>query len=202
VDSLVLSQYINVHPNPAINFDSDTIAGCIPLEIGFTNLTPFWQTDSVYWDFGNGTTSNEVNPTALYTEVGVYDVFFSVVDEVGCQSDTLAEHLITAYGPPEVSFTNFPDSGCYPLEVTFVNTTDPMTTASCLWTFGDGASSVVCDDIHIYEAPGVYDVGLQVTSPENCVADTTYAELITVFDHPTADFVLSHITYDFLYEVM
>jgi gliding motility-associated-like protein len=188
VDSLFQQQYITIRANPAIDFDSDTIAGCLPLEIEFTNLTPFWQVDSVHWDFGNSTTSSESNPTATYDEVGVYDVFFSVVDDLGCESDTSVAHMITVYGPPVVSFTNEPDSGCYPLEVTFTNTTDPANSASCLWTFGDGSTSNICDTPHIYEDAGLFSVTLRVTSPQNCVADTTYTDLITVFDHPTADF--------------
>ena len=96
--------------------------------------------------------------------------------------------MITAYGHPVVTFTNQPDSGCYPLEVQFANTTDAAFTNTCAWNFGDGGTSDQCTTAHTYTAPGAYTVSLEVISPQNCDGDTTYADLITVFDHPQADF--------------
>src|SRR4029079_4294167 len=81
-----------------------------------------------------------------------------------------------------------PDSGCYPLEVTFVNHTDPSFNATCEWDFGDGGSSTVCDTAHIYTEAGLYTVTLHTISEFGCDGDTTMADIITVFDHPEAGF--------------
>jgi len=39
--------------------------------------------DSWYWDFGDGTNSNEQNPTHEYTESGIYQVTLKVTDDCG-----------------------------------------------------------------------------------------------------------------------
>ncbi|HEX2618032.1 MAG TPA: PKD domain-containing protein [Flavobacteriales bacterium] len=188
VDDTLMQQLIFTHPAPDISFTVNPTEGCVPFDVLFINTTPAAQTDSVYWDFGQDSTSNDGVSTTTYTIPGVYDVYLSVTDAVGCGSDTTAVGLITAHGIPAPSFTFGPDSGCYPLEVAFVNTTDPNMTSTCAWDFGDGGTSTICDTAHIYTEPGLYGVTLAVTSTFGCVGDTTYPDIITVFDHPTAEF--------------
>lgn len=42
------------------------------------------------WDFGDGTTSNLMNPSHLYGETGLYDVQLIVTDSIDCQHDTVS----------------------------------------------------------------------------------------------------------------
>lgn len=188
VDDTLMTDLITVFDEPAVSFTSDTIAGCTPLTIQFTNTTPPDQVGSVLWDLGNGTTTTTDNPSGLYTDPGTYSVSLEVTHPQGCSAEVTVQHMITAYGHPVVTFTNQPDSGCYPLEVQFANTTDAAFTNTCAWNFGDGGTSDQCTTAHTYTAPGAYTVSLEVISPQNCDGDTTYADLITVFDHPQADF--------------
>lgn len=188
VDDTLMTSYITVYAHPSVSFTADTLNGCTPLAIQFTNTTPQNQVGTVLWDFGNGATSTDLAPTYVYDTPGIYDVNLLVTHPLGCQGDTTYAHLITAYGHPVVSFTAAPDSGCYPLEVTFTNNTDPTMLGTCLWTFGDGQISDNCAPLNTYALTGHYDVGLQVISPHLCEGDTAYPNLITVFDHPTAAF--------------
>ena len=183
-----ITEMIIVYAEPQVSFTSDTIAGCTPLTIQFTNTTPANQVGSVLWDLGNGTTTTTDNPSGLYTDPGTYSVSLEVTHPQGCSAEVTVQDMITAYGHPVVTFTNQPDSGCYPLEVQFANTTDAAFTNTCAWNFGDGGTSDQCTTAHTYTAPGAYTVSLEVISPQNCDGDTTYADLITVFDHPQADF--------------
>jgi PKD repeat protein len=58
--------------------------------VNFYNLTTEYET--VTWDFGDGTTSNEINPIHYYQETGVYDVTLHVVTENQCyDSETIYE---------------------------------------------------------------------------------------------------------------
>ena len=187
-DDTLMTSLITVYDEPSVSFTSDTIAGCTPLTIQFTNTTPEDQVGTVEWDLGNGTVTDQDNPVGLYTEPGIYTVSLLVTHPQGCEAQVVQVDMITAYGHPVVTFTNQPDSGCYPLDVQFANTTDAAFTGTCHWDFGDGSSSDLCTPVHTYQDPGVYTVSLEVISPQNCDGDTTYADLITVFDHPVADF--------------
>lgn len=189
VGDTTLTDLIIVYAEPQVSFTTDTVAGCTPLTIQFTNTTPANQIGTVEWDLGNGTITDQDNPTGLYTDAGVYTVSLLVTHPLGCSAEVEEQDLITAYGHPVVSFTNQPDSGCYPLEVQFVNTTDAAFTNTCRWSFGNGDSSTLCLPTYTYADAGVYSVSLEVISPQNCEGDTTYTDLITVFDHPEAAFV-------------
>ncbi|UCF13580.1 MAG: PKD domain-containing protein [Thermoplasmatales archaeon] len=72
------------------------IAGDIPLEVSadipdpgetgknveFTGMALFGQPPYTYhWDFGDGSTSTEKNPTHKYTKAGTYEVTFTVTDD-------------------------------------------------------------------------------------------------------------------------
>lgn len=184
-----LSDLIIVYAEPQVSFTADTVAGCTPLTIHYVNTTPANQVGTVEWDLGNGTVTDQDDPTGLYPDAGTYTVILQVTHPLGCSAEVEQEDMITAYGHPVVSFTHQPDSGCYPLEVNFMNTTDATFTGECHWSFGNGDSSDVCLPTYTYEDPGLYSVSLRVISPQNCDGDTTYNDLITVFDHPEAAFV-------------
>ena len=188
VSDTTFSQYINVYSFPNVSFTSDTVAGCTPLTITFTNTTPGFQVGSQAWDLGNGVTSTDSVVTTVYDTPGSYTVNLEVTAPGGCAAALNELDYITAYGHPEVSLFNTPDSGCYVLGVQFNNTTDPLFTGQCIWDFGDGSTSNNCDPFHDYPDPGVYEASLHVISPQNCVGDTAYTT-ITVFDHPQAAFV-------------
>jgi len=59
-------------------FKIDKISGEAPLTVGFTNKSKIIKNDGVkgsisyHWDFGDGYTSNEINPIYTYTEPGTY----------------------------------------------------------------------------------------------------------------------------------
>ncbi len=60
-------------PIPGFDFNSNS------LETNFINTS--LNSDSYYWDFGDGHTSNELNPTHLYQESGEYIVSLSSYNE-------------------------------------------------------------------------------------------------------------------------
>ncbi len=93
------------------------------------------------------------------------------------------------YDEPEVEFTSDIVDGCYPVDVTFTNTTDPTMVDQCFWEFGNGVTSTDCGTTnYVYNNPGIYSVTLTVTSPEGCISDTTMVNMISVYDYPDANF--------------
>ncbi|MCL4294078.1 MAG: PKD domain-containing protein [Anaerolineae bacterium] len=53
-------------------FSANPVLGPIPLTVTFVNSSTF--TTDYVWDFGDGMTSTEVNPSHIYTQAGVYTV--------------------------------------------------------------------------------------------------------------------------------
>ena len=120
--------------------------------------------DSWEWDFGDGATSTDSDPTHTYTAPGDYTVTLIVSSDVGC-SDTIT-HMIHVADPPGAGI--MPMMGCIGLDVTFTSTSSPDAD-SFHWDFGTGFP----DDTSNLENPsftypdyGVFTVTL-ITQPGN-----------------------------------
>ena len=97
--------------------------------------------------------------------------------------------LIDWYDLPTVNFTADTNTGCFPVDVVFANATLPSQVATCSWDLGNGYFSNNNDTaVTVYSIPGIYNVTLEVTSPEGCVNDTTYFDFIEAYDYPVAGF--------------
>ena len=57
----------------------------------FTDLSIDSNISSWEWDFGDGNSSNEQNPSYLYTEPGSYYITLSITDEYGCEDEIKKE---------------------------------------------------------------------------------------------------------------
>jgi gliding motility-associated-like protein len=77
---------ITVAPEILSSFTSDTTAGQAPLTVEFTNTTS--GANSYLWDFGDGNTSTDTDPTHIYVEQGSYEVVLIAYNSNGC-SDTV-----------------------------------------------------------------------------------------------------------------
>jgi len=141
------------------------------------------------WDFGDGATSTEQNPTHQYTTNGQYTVSLTVTDLSNAQDTKTVTNYITVANDPGASFTaNFP--------ITHVNTTisftDNSTTngtiAHWFWDFGDGSNSGLQNPQHQYTSSGQYTVSLTIT--DEFGSDTmTRTNYIAIDVPPTAAFV-------------
>src|SRR6185437_4188887 len=71
-NSITKTAYITVLANPTAAFTSTTPTGCFPLPVTFTDLsTPGSGTlTSWLWDFGDGNTSTDQNPSHTYMVSG------------------------------------------------------------------------------------------------------------------------------------
>ncbi len=67
-------------------FDAVNIGGAVPLTVSFTNRS--WEGMQGYtWDFGDGTTSHEANPTHTYLTPGRFTVTLTVTGPTGQDSE-------------------------------------------------------------------------------------------------------------------
>lgn len=149
-----------------INFDasgvnaalaSNDISGCAPFEITFENFSVGDQFD---WDFGNGTTSDEYEPSLTYDEPGVYDLTMIASDSLSCNlADTVAFQIIIST-PQDFNPTFNYDFNCIDQIIETTNTTG-LDFLEYVWDMGDGTIIESVDAIHQYDTPGDYTVSLQ-----------------------------------------
>jgi gliding motility-associated-like protein len=75
---------INVYPVLSVDFDVNNQNACAPATLVFTNNSVTSFGARYYWNFGDGATSTERNPTHAYNDEGLYSVSLIVINTVGC----------------------------------------------------------------------------------------------------------------------
>ena len=174
---------------PVANFTGSPLAGCSPLIVNFQNLSTGNPT-SYSWDFGNGNTSTQQNPTATYFNPGTYTVKLTATNANGSNTLTRSQY-ITVYDAPTVNFSANITSGCRPLTVQFTD----MSTAgagnantSWLWDFGNGNTSTQQNPTTTYSIAGAYTVTLSVTNDKGCSKILSKPNYINANAGPHASF--------------
>jgi PKD repeat protein len=85
-------------PIPAVaDFAASRTSGLSPLGVSFTNLTVGDYTSSL-WDFGDGASSTEQNPTHAYYFSGVYTVTLTVNGPGGMDAETKVDYITVEQG--------------------------------------------------------------------------------------------------------
>ncbi|MEP7164884.1 MAG: PKD domain-containing protein [Ferruginibacter sp.] len=171
-----------------------------PNAFHFTNTsTPLNVTDSLHWTFGDGSQSNDLNPTHTYMQPGTYSVCLRVQqrNNNGTLSSCIRESCHTVTVPPNTNcnlvanftFTQVSSTPTGPVVIHFQNTSVPLNiTDSVHWTFGDGTESTDFNPTHTYvQSPGTtttYNVCLRVQQRNpngtltNCIREVCHPVVI------------------------
>ena len=163
------TQPISYFPVPALIIISpSSFLGCVPAEIFFDNLSvPIDETYDIVWDFGDGTTGNDISPLHTYTNTGVYDVSLDITSPIGCHTDTLFPALITVEPSPTAAFSFSPEnpSNFDPL-ITF--TDESQGAAEWFWNFDSLVQSFKQHPVYTFPDTGLHTVTLIVTHESGC----------------------------------
>lgn len=147
------------------DFSATPTSGVNQLSVSFTDLTTGATVGSTpwVWDFGDGTTSSDQNPTHVYMSPGSFTVSLDVFDLAVFMTDTetKAGFITVTPAPLSADFSASPLSGTNVLPVTFTDNSVGAVTGWS-WDFGDGTSSTESNPVHSYTAPGTYTVSLTV----------------------------------------
>ncbi|AKB53505.1 cell surface protein [Methanosarcina barkeri MS] len=185
------SKYIIVKTSqaPVAVFYASPKSGTAPLSVKFTDKSTGKPT-KWKWDFGDGTSSTEKNPTHKYSKEGKYTVKLTVTNAAGSNTATKSKYIIvkTSQAPVAVFYAS-PKSGTVPLSVKFTDKSTGKPT-KWKWDFGDGTSSTEKNPIHKYSKEGKYTVKLIVTNAAGSNT-ATKSKYIIVIAKPAAVFYAS-----------
>ena len=178
-NTFTFTEYIGVASGPQPGF---SYAGS-DLTIQFSNFSN--NANSYSWDFGDGNTSTDFNPTHTYAADGDYIVKLTAGNNCGTFTAT---QLVTIATPPVAGFTVSQTEGCAPVTIDFTNTSSDNA-QDFLWFFpgGSPSTSTAANPSVTYAAAGEYAVTLIAS---NTAADDTlsFETYISVDSAPIAYF--------------
>ena len=148
----------------ASNWNSDFAFSRNFRTVTFENNSVGTGENEVLWDFGDGNTSTEWEPTHTYSASGSYDVTLSVTTLSDNTTATSSQTIVIA-DALDTDFTATDDNGMVSLSVTSTGGAAPITYT---WNMGDNAEFSTTDttSVHEYSASGTYTVTLTVTSDD------------------------------------
>ena len=156
-----ITKYIyvaNIPPVADFIFSGDLVPGGI-VHFNDSSYDLDGEIVSWYWNFGDGTTSYEQNPSHMYTSNGTYVVNLTVIDNDGEIAWREKEVTINLYS----LIANFSYSPQNPVSMQTIYFTDLSHGASSWrWNFGDGTTSYEQNPSHIYYLGNYYNVTLTV----------------------------------------
>src|SRR5688572_5770406 len=110
-DTLVSTNLIVVADKPVADFSATDSTGCPGVnQITFQNYSPPGST--YLWDFGDGTVSNQSNPTHSYSQSGLFSVSLVVTNTLGCTQSSTKSGFVTIYPKPTASISVNQTIGC------------------------------------------------------------------------------------------
>ena len=175
--------YVKIDGGVKADFNSALPSVCrTPVTVAFTNSSTGPGLLTYQWDFGDGSTSAQTNPSHTYTTPGIYSVSLVTISSNGCR-DTLKKLNVFNLQDIITSFTA-PDSVCVNNAVNITNTSS-TTAASTLWNFGDGTTATSASSVKHYSSPGTYTIKL-LQSYGAC--SDSASKIILVKPRPTAIF--------------
>ncbi len=143
-------------------------AGCVPYTADFVNNSLGGL--SFFWDFGDGSTSTQDNPSHLYPNPGTYVVKLWAFDSTSCNKVDSTSFSIKVSSIPFASFSYNPNP---PEENKFTNFVNESVGATrYLWDFADGDTSTQVNPSHIFPATATYKVCLNAANAAGCSDDT------------------------------
>ncbi len=150
----------NVPPNAA--FVANPTSGTAPQPVQFTDQST-GDIASWGWNFGDGGTSNEQNPSYTFNAPGDWTVILTVTGIDGTTTSTAQTtiSITQAAVPPSAAFIADPSSGTAPLTVQFTDQSSGDI-GVWAWDFGDGGTSNEQHPSYTFNTPGDWIVTLTI----------------------------------------
>lgn len=171
---------VKINPKPEINFTADSVVGCYPMCVTFTDRSKVSPDSITKWDwaFGDGDSSILRKPDHCFKKTGNFTISLKVTSNNGCASDTTITKMITTYNHPNPAFIENPQTTII-LEPNILYTdksTDEYGIVSWLWEINN--QGITYDTLQnppmvTYKDTGVQCTKLIVINKHGCVDSVT-----------------------------
>ena len=163
---------IEVNKIPIVDFTSDIVDGCEPIEVLFTNTSPNIVTSS--WDLGNGSDNSNTPFVHNYDDPGSYDITLEITDTNGCKNTLTKLGYINVYPNPDADFIATPWSGST-ISPTINFYDQSSHSSSWIWQFDTLGSDTTENPNFTFPSndTGIYPVQLWVITQHGCLDSIT-----------------------------
>ncbi|MEL6590933.1 MAG: PKD domain-containing protein, partial [Bacteroidota bacterium] len=177
------TQFIQVFNSPVVNFTGSPSPLCQDDPLNFSSqVQPGSAAITSYvWDFGDGLSSNQANPSHAYGLGGIFGVTLQVTDANGCSDLLFRPNYITVNPTPDADFVADQTVACDPpLTTQFTSSTNQLGLTHS-WTLdGPGNTSAAINPSYTYTSNGSYTVTHTVTDALGCTQTITKPNLIQI----------------------
>ncbi len=182
-----------LEPQPVVEarFTATPTSGNDPLVVDFDSSSSVFPANAVItyaWDFGDGTTSTEKNPSHTYNVVGSYAVTLTLSDGSISSTSDVVTITVTEVSAPVATANIVADvtTAVAPATINFDGSGSTITDGSLLsytWDFGDSTTESGISVSHEYTVAGDYVVTLTISNADG-ISDTA-TETIKVTEPAT-----------------
>lgn len=144
-----------------VDFSVNTLKVCVGEDVNFTNQSSD-KTAVMNWDFGDGFSSSEINPTHQYLVPGVYEISLNSEKAIAPKSVTIK---VNSTPTPMMSIDRKVDGYAIPL-YTLNTVTQPN--ESAVWSFSDGTTFTGNNATHLFRDRGGQVAKLTVSNNAGC----------------------------------
>lgn len=177
----ILGIYVKNCENFNVEFENEST---LPGGVAATALNATY-----WWNFGDGSTSTDFEPTHLFPDTGTYVVQLAITVGVGGQTCTDTGYYVVfvfpVFNPDFIA-----DNVCLNLNAQFTDVSSTAiydATNEWSWNFGDGtANSTTQNPSHLYSSSGTYEVILFAKTEKGCTKIDTGS--ITIHPMPNVNF--------------
>jgi PKD repeat protein len=172
---------------PEVDFTIADDSICLNTPAQFTGIGE--NINTWFWQFGDGGTSIQQNPSYMYVEPGAYDVTLTVTGIDQCQNSISYPIFVNDVPIADFSMNN----SCQGDTTYFTDETVSLNgfIVEWAWDFGDGNTSDLQNPVHYYDVVDDYLVTLTVTDNFGCFE--TISRWVSIYDKPNAGFSFNQV---------
>ncbi len=183
---------IQIYPDPEVSFSIENDGNCLGKDqIDLKNESTLSQgiISAYLWDFGDGSSSTDFEPTKNYTEAKTYTITLTGISDKGCENTNSIQ--VVTYEAPKASFTTLNFSPCVNESRLDLDNTSSINSGDGLryeWEI-EGNTLTQTDIINYrFTTYGPKFVTLKVTSDKGC--EDVYQTSFMVLPSPNVSFVI------------